>query len=190
MINIPKKINKGFTLVEILLVVGLITIMGIGVYSVYKNAQSNTVAENDAELFTGMFEKLRQATAAVSDFTAFANVGGTTPTNNFITSGIVPSKNISGTNITNFKGYNINVASTITTPKQMSFDLTGYNNQECIKLVNRLYPISDYMNVAGVVLKNPPAIVTIDPIGAVGACALFTGGVGTIKVAIWKKTTQ
>ncbi len=47
-LNLNRKQKNGFTLIEILLVVGFIAIAGIGVYSVYSKVQINSAANTEA----------------------------------------------------------------------------------------------------------------------------------------------
>lgn len=71
--NLRKKSNKGFTLTEILLVVGFIALAGIGVYVVYNKVQTGNAANTEARNIDAIRAGVKNIYGATVNYTNLTN---------------------------------------------------------------------------------------------------------------------
>lgn len=152
--------NKAYTLVELLLVVGLISIISAAVYIGYKTVKENQKVQEGAQLIKLILERVDEASAAGADYSNFANPIATTgatlitsaqtiaPPANVINSKLVPPNYVNGAFVTNplnpgYLGFlNMTTAANTTTIAGKNFFLTVFvpNPGQCIKLATMLAP--------------------------------------------------
>lgn len=102
-LNLKKKSSRGFTLVEILLVVGFIAIAGIGVYTVYSKVTASQAANLESRNLDTLRAGVKNLFAGQSNYT---NISATVLNNARVT----PQAMVSGNNILNSFGGAVTVA--------------------------------------------------------------------------------
>lgn len=167
--NLKNK-SKGFTLVEILLIVAIISIITIGIYSKYKaNAKANNVVLQTQDLYA-LGNKI---TSAYQSATSLASLSNSTA----ISSGIVPLELISSSNILNRFGGTITLNPvTIAAASGYEIQLNAIDANVCALLGATSFASNvDEIWVNGVSMKTTGAAITNSNIVAItNACNTAT----------------
>ena len=157
---------KGFTLVEILILIGAITLIVIAIYSNFSRKSSQQTA-----LTQSIY--LEQLSSSINNiFASSDNLAVLTPTN-AIASGVVPPAMIKDPNtIVNLFGGTIQFSTFATTPPSYGVILSEVPRVSCGFLVTTEYSnIADRIIVNTTTLKAPGSVTTSALVGnAAAAC--------------------
>lgn len=166
-LNLNRKQKNGFTLIEILLVVGFIAIAGIGVYSVYSKVQINSAANTEARNIDALRAGIKGLFAPVS---STAGLGNLVINNASITP--QPMRNAAADGIVNSFGGVVTVASAGNPTAGDSFTITynGVPSAACTKLVTGTGSQFEGVTVAGNVVKAYGANTQVDVVAATAQC--------------------
>lgn len=166
--------SKGFTLIEILLVVGFIALAGIAAYITYPKVQATNRANTEATNINTIAAGVKNVYAGANTFTGLTEAA-------LITGQQVPTTMINGTTLTNSFGGVVTVAPATLAggTANGSFAIT-YKNvpiAECVKLATGVGNNFVNVNVAGTDVKKFPATTPVDVASAITSCA---GGAVTL----------
>lgn len=168
--NLHKK-NQGYTLVEILLVVGLIMIMSVGIYSTYRTKMEQQKADSQSQLLASLNKDIKGVFANTNSFSAL------TPAN-LISAGIVPQEMRQGTNLVSLYRSPINVGNALVGGQQGYFiSLNNIPSNACTLLAlndNNKDVQQIIVNATTIKNVNTP-FNTINVANAAAACSV--GGV-------------
>ena len=154
MIKINKK-NKGFTLVEILLVVGFIALASVGVYTIYSKVQLSSGATTESRNLDTIRAGIKQLYGANHNYGTLSNTvvnaGRITPDN------MKTAPNSTDSVITNSFGGVVTIAPANLgggTNNGFSITYNGVPAGVCTKLVSTGGSQFDQVTVAGTVVKT------------------------------------
>ena len=167
------KQKRGFTLIEILLVVGFIAVAGIGVYTVYNKVTlgnaANTEGRNIDTLRAGVKNLFAGASSTANLTNTVVNNAGITPT----------PMQTAGTpaNITNSFGGAVVIAPVTLVAANDGFRITypSVPGSVCTKLVTGTGTQFDRVTVGATVVKALGTNTTVDIAAATTACAADAG---------------
>ena len=148
-----RKIRRGFTLIEILLVVGFIAIAGLVVYSIYNKAQTTNLANLEADKFNVMLAGVKTLYGGRN------NVDGLTPAL-LVSSGIVSKEELTAPNSNLFRtswGETMTVAQEAVGSRWITFTYNDVPSEICIKLVNSISLNAMFITVGTTNLKDETA---------------------------------
>lgn len=177
-LNFNRKQKRGFTLIEILLVVGFIAIAGIGIYTIYSkvtlNNAANTESRNIDTIRAGVKNLFAGAPTTAGLTNTVVNNASITP-NNMITAG-------DPTVITNSFGGAVTVAPATLTVANDGFRITfpAVPGAVCTKLVTGTGSQFERVTVGATVVKALGTNTSIDIAQTTTACAADAGAGVTI----------
>jgi type II secretory pathway pseudopilin PulG len=159
--------RKGFTLVEILLVTGFISVASISIYAVFKASSTTSKAKEEMWLLEEFSNKIKANYGVVS------NYAGVTPAV-VIANNYAPEKYVSGGALVNTFGGGMNLsAATIGggTPNN-AFMITSWNvpRDVCPKLVSMASQHFNMVRINGMIIKDINT-VQINPANMAAWCA-------------------
>ena len=154
--------SKGFTLVETLLVIAVISISTIKIYSNYRQQISEDTAKRQALYIKKLIGEassmaIQVTTSATNLATNITTITNTTTTANLLSAGVVPAEMINGGTINNIwsGGFTVSGADVGGTPG-LQFALTNIPREACVRLpaTNDIIQNSQSIVVNGNTVKN------------------------------------
>jgi type II secretory pathway pseudopilin PulG len=164
-----KKRNlMGFSLVEIVLVVGFIALASIGIYTIYTKVSSTYLAQNESRQMSAI------ATSALQLMSA-SNNPVTVDATFLVNAGIIPAGSVTSGTYISAMGSPV-VFSSVYTSNVGEFQIaySAMITEYCMKLVSAYQPNADYISVAGTVVQNTNPMSTnvpYNPATATVVCA-------------------
>ena len=151
-----KKINKGFTLVEILLVVGFIALAGIGIYSIYAKVSTSNKALTESRTFNTIKAGIKNIYGGSQSYTGVANAVLNDARSTPDSMRAVPY--VAGdTNIFNTFGGTVTIATVILGGSGLNngfrLTYTQIPGDVCSVLATNLNATVDQITVAGTIVK-------------------------------------
>lgn len=144
--------KRAFTLIEILLVIGLISIASTAVYITYAKVSAGAFANKEMDFLLGAIDKIVAASTATDNFDQFTTVAAGTVNPNLLISGILPPDFIAGGMVNNNKKQNTwFIRSTIGAGPYNAISIVagGYSPAECTSLIGKVQGRFDQISVAG-----------------------------------------
>lgn len=177
-LNIFNKKKKGFTLIEILLAVGFLSIASISIFVVFNAASTSSRARDEMWQMEELSNKIKANYGVVSNYSGITNTV-------VINNNYAPSKMIDGTSLKNGFGGSITVVANTTTggTANNSFKITSSNipGNVCIKLASLA---SQYFNIVRIdnnVVKDINDL-QIDPVTLSTRCNADTVSIDYISL--------
>lgn len=143
-----KKTQYGFSLTELVLVVGFIALASIGLYALYKKVSTTYLAQNESRqmsaIATSAMQLLSASNAPVSIDATF-----------LVNAGVIPAGSITTGTYISAMGSPV-VFSSVYTNNVGEFQIaySAMITDYCMKLVSAYQPNADYISVAGTVIQN------------------------------------
>ena len=165
--KIIKNNKKGFTLIEIILVIGLVVLAIIAIYNVYNNNKTQTLVKNQTIYLAQLTQGISSAFSSTDNFTLL------TPAN-VIASRVVPIKMIeSPTVVRNLFGGTVTFNGTNGTPPVFSIVLNSIPQSACSLLATTGFANnSRQVNINGTSIKDAGATASsASVISASDSCA-------------------
>ncbi len=172
--NIKNKKNKGFTLVEILLVVGFIALASIGIYAVYNKVQSGAKANKTLQDIQTLRAGIKNLYGGKKDFSTIT--AAVVRDARIAPSDMVVGGGPSGTELRNVFGGIVNIIPATLTGAQansaFSIVMPQIPGDVCSKLVSTTGPYFDEIRVGATLVKSSNATnVPVDGATTANACA-------------------
>lgn len=144
--------QRAFTLIETLLVAGIISIASAAAYITYDKVSVASFVSKEVDFLTGTMDKIASASTATDNFDQFTTTATGSVNPNLLVSGIIQPNFISGTMVVNNRNQNIwFVRSAVGAPayKAISIVSSGYTSAECSSLISKLQGRFDQISVTG-----------------------------------------
>lgn len=174
-LNLTKKTNKGFTLVEILLVVGFIALAGLGVYVVYSKVQEGQFANREGRNLDIIRSSVKSLYASKTSYVGIRNdilINAKVAPDEMIQAGVL--KNIFDGDVTVAAGpqYAANIISTaaVAAGKSFTIQTNTVPTAICAKLSTAAGANFDQIQIAGVNIKE----FTVNPAGEINVGTMST----------------
>lgn len=166
LLKVNKNKNAGFTLLELLLVIGIAAIIGAGIYMVYNKVSVGQQAESESRTLDTLRAGVKSIYAASPDY-------GTVTKAVLIAGRVVPDNMVSGTNLVNSFGGSVTVL-----PKNLGagtnngFEITypSVPGAVCAKLVTTAGAQFDAVTVGTTAVKTFGTNAPIDVAATTTAC--------------------
>ena len=165
--------QAGFTLIEILLVVGFIALAGIGIYYIYNKVKTENMIDEEARSEKRIFSDIQP-------FIANSSTGFSIDTAFLSDSHIISKSQVDSKNpelFTNRLGSNTMVSSVFREGDSrliaIQFQYPHMSSQYCARLINIYAPDAAYISVKNTIIKNDldsQNIITYDFANAVKTC--------------------
>ncbi len=154
--------SKGFTLVETLLVIGIISIASIKIYSNYRQQIIDDTANRQALYIKKLIEEtssmaIQVTTSSTNLAVNIATITNTTTTANLLAAGVVPAEMMNGGAINNLWSGNFTVSGAdVGGVPGLQFSLTNLPREACVRLptTNDVFENSQSIVVNGATVKN------------------------------------
>lgn len=164
--------QSGFSLVEILLVIGVISVLAVGAFFVYDNVRDNAHA--------------KQATDQAMDIAAAIRTRfGHRPITGLTTTNVVSSGILSADDLVTPWGTGMNLWP-LASGRHLTISFLGATPKVCVKFISRIEPASDMITVGDATIIKRKATIG-SPVEYSGANALIQCGsapVTPIKVVL------
>lgn len=163
-----KLTQKGFTLVELLLVIGVISALtGASLYF-YKKREQFTLSLNQVKMITAFDKSLQNFASVINNNTNLNTINN----DNIIKAKLVPPQNIRDNQLVNSYGGNMTVTSRMvgTTPAY-TLVLEAIPSIACVNLSNTLGPDSLAVTANGGIIKALGATTEIDVANVASFCS-------------------
>lgn len=172
-LNLNRKQKRGFTLIEILLVVGFIALAGIGIYTIYSKVTLNNAANTESRNIDTIRAGVKNLFAGAPTTTGLTN----TVVNN---ASITPTNMVTAGNpaiITNSFGGAVTVTPTTLVATNDGFRITfpSVPGAVCTKLVTGTGSQFEQVTVGTTVVKTLGTNTSVNIANATTACAADTG---------------
>lgn len=166
--------KKGFTLIELILILGLITLAIIAIYTVYNKKRTDVLVKNQTIYLAQLAQGINGAFSSTTNFTVL------NPTN-VIATRVVPTAMIeSPTVIRNLFGGTVTFSGTNGTPPIFSITLNGIPQEACSLLATT--PFADnsrLVSVNSTPIKTAGAVASSTSVST--AVALCANNVNTLE---------
>lgn len=155
--KILQKNKKGFSLVETVLVVGLIALFSVGVYVIYNKVRDSSVASDEAREINSILGSARSLVGntnviPVLDAPLLANAR------------IIDSTRVIGLNYTTGTGQQVSFEPVFTTGvNHIKVNYLNTTNAYCAKLANAFQNDVDLITIGGTIVKNTMPLATPMP---------------------------
>lgn len=149
--NLRQKNTRGFTLVEIMLVIGIITIISASIFIGFQSKMDLMKSQKEVSYLSKISSSLNKTLSTAktsSDFYAAMT------NSNIIAIGFVPEEKIVGTSILDSWGGNINFGSIILTKPAYSITYSSLPIRGCNNITTNVQTSFDYVSINGNVVKN------------------------------------
>lgn len=181
------KTKRGFTLIEILLVVGFIAIAGVVVYSTFNKVQTGNLANTEARNIQTLRAGIKGLYGAKQDFTGLTNTVARQAKlvpENMVGSGAADIVSGFGTpvTVTSFAaGFGTNPIAN----NAFTISYTGVPSSACSKLVSAIAPSFNRVTIGTTVVRDTVATgEAFDIAGAAAACDVASGAVDISLISI------
>jgi Flp pilus assembly pilin Flp len=158
--------KKGFTLIELILILGLITLAIIAIYTVYNKKRTETLVKNQAIYLAQLSQGINGAFSSTTNFTLL------TPAN-VIATRVVPTPMVeSPTIIRNLFGGTVSFSGTNGTPPIFTITLDTVPKEACALLATTGFADnSRQVTINGTAIKTAGAVINSNSVGtAVSLC--------------------
>lgn len=149
--------NKGYSLLELLLVLGIIAALVVAAFIIYPKIQASQRATNEISNISAIDAGIKSLYSSTADY---SNINNTVLMN----SKIFPQNMINSSNVRNsFKG---NVVIKASSYSSGSYQMTYYNvpQVECSKISIAVFNKFAQVQINSKVLKNPYQTITVDSV--------------------------
>lgn len=194
-----RKKNKGFTLIETILVIGIIALIGAGIYSSYVKKYNNFTVQRQSQYVIQIIQQLEKNFMSLSDASANASASSTAitsavnPPTRLISSNIIPEEmKASATTVKNLWGGSVTFTGiTVSNTALVELTFNGVPQEACAKFITNpsFTNISQVLQVNGTQVKALGASV-VDSNTASNACNQVTNNIVKISTDISKRGVE